>query len=119
MRIRDWSSDVCSSDLRPRPRTLRRGGGGTPGNPGRGRLRRAPAGRQRRGYPDRTRPPHRHELPRVGAGRGDAGADRRTERKSVGSGKSVSVSVDLGGRRNITKKKIQYTSTIEISTRTM
>src|SRR3546814_14414563 len=32
-------------------------------------------------------------------------AQRQTDRKSVGSGKSVSVRVDLGGRRIIKKKK--------------
>src|SRR3546814_14459451 len=47
----------------------------------------------------------------VGGGRAAAepGAfepDRRADRKSVVSGKSVSVRVDLGGRRIIKKKKI-------------
>src|SRR3546814_19114455 len=71
MRISDWSSDVCSSDLGlrhevPAPRDRLRQAQGD----GRGRENRA------------------------------AGADR----KSVVLGKSVSVRVDLGGRRIITKK---------------
>src|SRR3546814_13933487 len=112
MRISDWSSDVCSSDLIPGPergtaardagkgRFACRGGGG--GRPDRGvslhgrsirRARRSPhaAGRRRAGaarVPDAAR--------RVVAWR---------DRKSVGEGKRVSVRVDLGGRRIIKKKK--------------
>src|SRR3546814_3895777 len=81
MRISDWSSDVCSSDL-PDARTGE-GAGGTAAGVA------APA----------QRPPG------AGADRpGRAGADRRQERKSVVKGKSVSVRVDLGGRRIIKKK---------------
>src|SRR3546814_12462816 len=96
MRISDWSSDVCSSDLvpvgshRPAPPVPRDAG------------------------PDRRRDPCPH-LPRRnrrrtrsrGSGRGRRVAYRcGGDRKSVVSGKSVSVSVDLGGRR-IIKKKIK------------
>src|SRR3546814_15219556 len=77
MRISDWSSDVCSSDL------LRAGGR-------RDRRRDAPG--QRRGAAPRRR------------GRRLRRGRRRTDRKSVVSGKSVSVRVDLGGRRIIKKK---------------
>src|SRR3546814_11785666 len=88
MRISDWSSDVCSSDLRRR-----------------GRL-----------GPDR-RPRLAALLCQLGGGldgrfvrRGAATelverGDPRPDRKSVVSGKSVSVRVDLGGRRIIKKKK--------------
>src|SRR3546814_12365773 len=79
MRISDWSSDVCSSDLPPHPGFHRRG-------PCRGRS----------GW---TRPPppsSRCSLPARYC---------RTDRKSVVLGKSVSVRVDLGGRRIIQKKK--------------
>src|SRR3546814_11821761 len=38
------------------------------------------------------------------------GVDRRSDRKSVGEGKSVSVRVDLGGRRLIKKKKNTHTN---------
>src|SRR3546814_16619431 len=100
MRISDWSSDVCSSDLQPC---------------GAGRwLRRAScpdatsAGRRRSPCPQR-----------VGGARRVGGAapvvptmaavpafkmPETLDRKSVGSGKSVSVRVDLVGRRSITKK---------------
>src|SRR3546814_7961330 len=36
MRISDWSSDVCSSDLHSRPRGLRRGDGAAEGGGARG-----------------------------------------------------------------------------------
>src|SRR3546814_16460054 len=77
MRISDWSSDVCSSDLRS---THRRSW------PACGRCRRRSANRQAR----RPRRP---------------GGRRRSEERRVG--KSVSVRVDLGGRRIIKKKKKQ------------
>src|SRR3546814_6577012 len=104
MRISDWSSDVCSSDLRAgsfvgpstrgprRERMLARPGG----------FRRALSGHRparwriagRRGgalfLPVRTDPQHHPE-----------------DRKSVVKGKSVSVRLDLGGRRIIKKKKKQ------------
>src|SRR3546814_18319991 len=40
-----------------------------------------------------------------GAVRGDGGARERRDRKSVVEGKGVAVSVDVGGRRLIKKKK--------------
>src|SRR3546814_17760924 len=89
MRISDWSSDVCSSDLPVRRRFggARRGdalpGGGAAG------LGRA-AGRCR------------------GRGRSGGGALggglHPPDRKSVAEGKSVSVRVDIGGRRSIKKQ---------------
>src|SRR3546814_15998077 len=85
MRISDWSSDVCSSDLRARE--LTRGIG-------------------------RDMFEHRAvaqvDVPVVGA------ADRQAvgDRKSVVSGKSVSVRVDLGGRRIIQKKTSKNESII-------
>src|SRR3546814_13083769 len=123
MRISDWSSDVCSSDLpacRPVPppaptaaRRRRRSAPRLPPSPPappvarpsvpravhRTRCRHATAaatGRDRRGGP---------------RGCGCRRARRRAlgccrDRKSVVSGKSVSVRVDLGGRRIIKKKTI-------------
>src|SRR3546814_19852368 len=84
MRISDWSSDVCSSDLTDRSEH----------QPGAGAL-------------------HLHVAERlpVDPADGDLGRERRGElrdpedRKSVVLGKSVSVSVDLGGRRLIKTKK--------------
>src|SRR3546814_19171523 len=95
MRISDWSSDVCSSDLPP------------PSEPEIPRACRYPtphgisavAARDRRQTPrpdqPRRHPPLSHRVP-------------LRDRKSVVSGQSVSVRVDLGGRRIIKKKR--YTS---------
>src|SRR3546814_13478926 len=92
MRISDWSSDVCSSDLvRPRPFAC-------------------------------CNPPHHlgeiaeWRTTSSGSARGGitctaaepcAPPDQRphTDRKRVVSGQSVSVRVDLGGRRIINKKR--------------
>src|SRR3546814_9418898 len=88
MRISDWSSDVCSSDLSAR--RVR---------PGRVVLafRRAQA-ECRTALADPDALPQRQS---------DKAGNRRDQedRKSVVSGKSVSVRVDLGGRRIIKKKK--------------
>src|SRR3546814_15409570 len=102
MRISDWSSDVCSSDLgardhrifqpageaRPLParKEIPQGGGPLPG--------------RRAAHPDRS-----------ARGRRAAG---NADRKSVESGKSVSVRVDLGGRR-IIKKKNKETLTQQVT----
>src|SRR3546814_19444509 len=87
MRISDWSSDVCSSDLAEEGEA-------------------APA---RAGILDRARRGDlAHMAARQGHARRDARAARRRlgrDRKSVVEGKSVSVRVDLGGRRSIKKKK--------------
>src|SRR3546814_11853872 len=112
MRISDWSSDVCSSDL-ARPAWRRR--------IRRDRARRRSAG----GVEAGARPVQRIYYARAGRGpgridfrlrrnrdpflalyqRGGADAGRGQDRKSVGEGKSGSVRVDLGGRRTIKKKK--------------
>src|SRR3546814_12835544 len=109
MRISDWSSDVCSSDL---PRYRRPGAGqergrrrarrryrGRRGVPGRGRddglsLDHAAFGDRhaRRGRPVAGRP--------GGARRGPYPRDR----KSLVEGKGVSVRVAIGGSRIIKKK---------------
>src|SRR3546814_17273958 len=79
MRISDWSSDVCSSDLlaRTAPHLARY----RTGDADQISFRRVPA--------------------HLFRGRGFRGPDR----KSVVSGKSVSVRVDLGGRRLIKTKR--------------
>src|SRR3546814_13279539 len=73
-RISDWSSDVCSSDLRRR-RRLSRGAD-----------------------------PFRNQLSRLSHHAAARGGLSRQARKSVVQGKSVSVRVDLGGHRLIKKK---------------
>src|SRR3546814_18854113 len=114
MRISDWSSDVCSSDLG----RLRRLAGGA-------RVARRAGVRRRRG---RLSPDRRSAL--SGAGAGCKGGDplsaqpervlryrprarlsvgwiggRAPDRKSVGQGKRVSVRVDTGGPGVLKKKK--------------
>src|SRR3546814_11890099 len=103
MRISDWSSDVCSSDLaRPRRfhRQMDRAGGPRPAAHRRHRRRTRDA--RRGGAGDRAG---------IARGAGGTGQDRRpgyprsrADRKSVVSGKSVSVRVALGGRRIMKKK---------------
>src|SRR3546814_11462159 len=87
MRISDWSSDVCSSDLRRgervRPLAAQRGEKGKRiGDEG--------------GFAGLA-------AMRDGGEEGGVGFDEQ-DRKSVVEGKRVSVRVDLGGRRSITKK---------------
>src|SRR3546814_11491049 len=135
MRISDWSSDVCSSDL-TRLGLLPLDGEAAAASPEACRLRRLPAvGDARRG--DRRaarlravlqarllpREPlggavpvaRRHVVPRRAA-RGAGGhrplrAQPRRDRKSVVSGKSVDGRVSLGGRRIIKKKNTNNTHT--------
>src|SRR3546814_11769193 len=118
MRISDWSSDVCSSDLCGRSRRGRGRVGGA------WRLGDGALEGRRQGSGDGIEPGERHHrAERVD----DASDDRRWkaerrdlcgeqagdlvvelaagDRKSVVEGKSVSVRVDLGGRRIIKKKK--------------
>src|SRR3546814_12831471 len=104
MRISDWSSDVCSSDL---PRLFGRAEHRAEG------IAELAAGQQGIAGGQVAR-----ELLAEGARQGEVAPfyveivgdllPKRQEgldRKSVVSGKSVSVRVDLGGRRIITKKK--------------
>src|SRR3546814_17787083 len=102
MRISDWSADVCSSDLE---------GGGV------GRLGRDPVdGADHLGLDVGLEAVHvadlgleadRHRV--LVAGSGD-----QQDPKSVVEGKSVEGHVDLGGHRNIEKKK----TTIRVSSTT-
>src|SRR3546814_13218539 len=103
MRISDWSSDVCSSDL------------------SRSRFQEVPQGDQpccaryswrRWGACDvaMTLDGNAAQVWRGEAWAGPCGLHADTqERKSVGLGKSVSVSVDPCGRRIIKKKKKRQT----------
>src|SRR3546814_16831347 len=71
------------------------------------------SGRGRRAAPGEgpAFPTNKPPLPRQPSPR-RAGSDR----KSVGSGKSGSVRVDLGGRRIITKQNIQHNELMELAT---
>src|SRR3546814_11196369 len=105
MRISDWSSDVCSSDLA-------------------GRGRRGCVCRQRYLYRTRGRGARRghgrQSLRGAFPSRWRGAMATRCEwadREGVGEGKRVSVSVDLGGRRIIKKKNeqqhvLQYTGSV-------
>src|SRR3546814_13003946 len=129
MRISDWSSDVCSSDLRsrrcggtagscsPTPSMARRSAAALPtsspptfnGSRNNGRRnkgldprRHGGARRERAGGRLLCQP--RHRSPDFGRQPCDRRHDGE-DRKSVVEGKGVSVRVDLGGRRFIKKKK--------------
>src|SRR3546814_12762421 len=100
MRISDWSSDVCSSDLKAQTyvdisRLL---------DAVMGHFGQIPEGR-----------PNGFHLGPKAAWKGTQPSRRalwpELDRKSVASGKSVAVRVDLGGRRIIKKKKNKITNT--------
>src|SRR3546814_18975238 len=101
MRISDWSSDVCSSDLGEavRRRRLREGREAEDDCPDRGRHRARRADARGRGRA------HRRQSLRFREHAGGPPPQPVADRKSVVSGKSVSVRVDLGGRRIINTKK--------------
>src|SRR3546814_14563221 len=106
MRISDWSSDVCCSDLARGPGRGDRGLGAV----GRGRARGVrPAVAAELGN-GRGRRRARH-------GRLAGGGPVRQDRKSVVSGKSVSVRVDLGCRRILTTEILHLHSTTHTLTR--
>src|SRR3546814_17499471 len=112
MRISDWSSDVCSSDLRSRVDVASRSGHG------RGLRREYVA--QPGGDGHRARTAHAcgsgvGPVERAAGGKGDPfggawsqsrhrWAEHPPDRTSVGKGKSVSGRLDLGGRRTMQKK---------------
>src|SRR3546814_19367518 len=106
MRISDWSSDVCSSDLPPIGKTV---------PPARQTIaellpcataqeakRQKPqrGDRRYRQAPGKAITSHQHLVPLI-----KVDGQARTDRKSVVEGKSVSVRVDLGGRGIIKQKK--------------
>src|SRR3546814_4898124 len=96
MRISDWSSDVCSSDLPVRQGQARHGA----------RRRAWPWLRQRgaeQGCGQRDRP-DAGRLDLLARPQGDLQGRGHPDRKSVVQGKSVSVRLDIGGRLIITKK---------------
>src|SRR3546814_14001609 len=92
MRISDWSSDVCSSDLLGKSDVVTGSGIFGPGI--------AEADNE-------TQVCHRGQMPTAPANgrRSSGGLLLLGDRKSVVSGKSVSLRVDPGVRRSIKKKK--------------
>src|SRR3546814_11114555 len=106
MRISDWSSDVCSSDLREADRLSGGAEDRLEGHPAQNRGgRRAGRPRQRRrgreGLQDH--PQERQGLRQGRRHRGRPGAAE--DRTSGVEGKSVEVRVDMGGSRSLKKKK--------------
>src|SRR3546814_12979971 len=102
MRISDWSSDVCSSDLILHPFAI----GGDEDRGWRARVDLLGQSRRRGEHwldlgAAGFRIILREFADRVGQAGGGVDADLIGDRKSVVSGKSVSVRVDLGGRRII------------------
>src|SRR3546814_15249425 len=97
MRISDWISDVCSSDLQRDRRHLAAGN---------------KAAHQHRD--DDQMPETRRRIgarrPQREPGEGDRDARQVKDRKSVVSGKRVSVRVDLDGRLLIKKQNTYKTS---------
>src|SRR3546814_11449897 len=104
MRISDWSSDVCSSDL------LAHGGGqaecGQVAGAAPAQLRIVGNLVSRGGLVEQQR----FDVQAVMAEHvGERRKRLRVDRKSVVEGKSVSVRVDLGGRRIINQKHNKHT----------
>src|SRR3546814_14771591 len=107
MRISDWSSDVCSSDLK-----MMHGAFFLPCS-NMSRTRDAPT-------PTNISTKSEPEMVKNGTFASPAMARASSvlpDRKSVVSGKSVSVRVDLGGRRIIKKKNYNKDVTSQITIR--
>src|SRR3546814_13285361 len=100
MRISDWSSDVCSSDLIGEWLSRMRGSAVSLRIPQRGDKKALAETVQRNAAEALAQ----HKLRRAG------------DRKSVVEGKSVSVRVELGGRRMM-KKKTQTTTNKSVNKR--
>src|SRR3546814_16100678 len=105
MRISDWSSDVCSSDLAEYQRPHRRKLSDPQQHVARPRLAALHERTVARHHPQPERRQDQEHAELV--------VHHRVDRKSVVSGKSVSVRVDLGGRR-IIKKKNNNTSDMKL-----
>src|SRR3546814_18545952 len=105
MRISDWSSDVCSSDLDDHVAAVEQ-------CQGLALARQAHADRAMQQVPvegvHRLAEFEHYVLGDVDQQRHRADAAAAPDRKSVGEGKSVAVRVDLGGRRIIKKNKERH-----------
>src|SRR3546814_11902138 len=102
MRISDWSSDVCSSDLRCRAPGPRASAIGAPAGVGR---RGRESGRCAWTGAASARVRRCRRWRRCGGRRRPAIRVARVDRKGVGEGKRVAGRVDIGGSRVIKKKK--------------
>src|SRR3546814_18665783 len=102
MRISDWSSDVCSSDL-PLPRATMQSR-----HTRLGVARLQPAAAYRMAIDIMPLDQVEHQISRAG-NRVNQRLRANPDRKSVVKGKRVSVRVDLGGGPNSKKKKIDTT----------
>src|SRR3546814_18055948 len=115
LRISDWSSDVCSSDLLASPTRKFAGSRDAVDDANSGAADRQLCPRRAGDLPigpDNADLPVYLHCPLMGAGISD--------RKSVVSGKSVSVRVDLGGRRIIKKKnykKLKFKQKLHVTKR--
>src|SRR3546814_14468961 len=114
MRISDWSSDVCSSDLRYLSRTHSPGcllfcdssiTDGCQQVQDDGAFDRRAVGHEAFESPAMTF----ISVGSTGVGEADHAVTAAGDRKSVVSGKSVSVRVELGGRRSVKKKQKNIT----------
>src|SRR3546814_11604433 len=103
MRISDWSSDVCSSDLIAAGRVTRAEQHADETDDLLQRARRIQQRPQRADDDDAVNEVRARHQRRV-QDRRHAADDLEAERKSVVEGKRVSVRVDLGARRIIKKK---------------
>src|SRR3546814_11811496 len=98
MRISDWSSDVCSSDLLNAARSCEPELSAWPGSVSQGLYRPGPGL-----VPPVSRQPCPLCLARTSTSRSPTPIS--PDRQGVALGESVSVRVDIGGLRTITKKK--------------
>src|SRR3546814_15336127 len=106
MRISDWSSDVCSSDLALRGGKLVQIGATKMNGALRDREPGWQVARHHAADPAFSLARFAHQAQHAAFGHIQIyTAQHGGDRKSVDSGKSVSVRVDLGGRRIIKKKK--------------
>src|SRR3546814_11169560 len=109
MRISDWSSDVCSSDLVPSKVLW------VPATPSYTNLLLSPPGKPKGVMRSSSVLPGVTQVLPPSSERCITCPNHELDRKSVVSGKSVSVRVDRGGRRIINKKL--STSTQKITKR--
>src|SRR3546814_15295676 len=102
MRISDWSSDVCSSDLKLHPWTRCRGCP-RPHRQSKGSIMNPHEGFLRTDRSKDARLRGKHDVPIL-----PMPSETPIDRTDVELGKSVSVRVDTGGRSIMKKKKNQY-----------